>query len=74
MEPSELAARGCGGEPPRPQRIPTAAVHPWLNRFGRDLRVVLDNEIATRHVLASEVYRVPEAWLDDVLRVRMADL
>ena len=46
----------------------------WLNRLGADLRVVLENEVQTRRLLAREVHRVPEEWLDDVMRVRMSDL
>jgi hypothetical protein len=52
-------------DPPRSQ---------WFNRIPRDLHVVLQNELETRRFLAEEVYGVPDAWLDEVLRVRLADL
>ena len=44
----------------------------WLRRLGAGLRVVLENEMETRRLLAREVYWVPEEWLDDVTRVRMS--
>ena len=46
----------------------------WLRRLGTDLRIVLENEVETRRLLARVVYRVPEEWLDDVLRVRLSDV
>jgi hypothetical protein len=57
-----------------PDARPEGAGHHWRSRFDRDARVVLANEIETRRLLARQVYRVPDEWLDEVLRVRMADL
>lgn len=45
-----------------------------LERFRDDLRLVLRNEEATRRLLADDVYRVPDEWLDDLLRVRLEEL
>ena len=45
-----------------------------LNRLGLDLKLLLHNERETRRFLAREVYGVPDELLDDVLRVRLADL
>jgi hypothetical protein len=45
-----------------------------LERFRDDLRLVLRNEEATRRLLAEEVYRVPDEWLDELLRVRLEEL
>jgi hypothetical protein len=44
-----------------------------LRLFGWELCLVSPNERATRALLA-EVYRVPPEWLDDVIRVRLANL
>lgn len=38
------------------------------------LRQVADNEVKTREFLAREVYGVPDSLLDDMLRIRFADL
>jgi hypothetical protein len=43
-------------------------------RRGRSSQLGVLDELATRRLLAEEVYRVPHAWLDEVLRVRLADL
>jgi hypothetical protein len=45
-----------------------------LERLGRMLREVAHNEAETRRFLAEEVYDVPDVLLDDLLRVRLADL
>jgi hypothetical protein len=45
----------------------------WLFSLRTDARLRVRNEEETRRFLAQEVYRVPAEWLDDVLRVRMAE-
>lgn len=45
-----------------------------LERLGSLLRQVARNETETRRFLAHEVYGVPDDVLDDLLRVRLADL
>ncbi len=45
-----------------------------LERLGSLLRQVAHNEADTRRFLAEEVYGVPDPLLDDLLRVRLADL
>lgn len=45
-----------------------------LERLGALLRQVAGNETETRRFLADEVYGVPDALLDDLVRVRLADL
>lgn len=45
-----------------------------LERLGGLLRQVARNETETRRFLADEVYGVPDAALDDLLRARLADL
>lgn len=45
-----------------------------LERLTRMLRQVAHNEAETRRFLADEVYGVPDDLLDDLLRVRLADL
>jgi hypothetical protein len=45
-----------------------------IERLNEMLRQVTHNEQATRRFLAEEVYGVPDELLDDLLRVRMADL
>jgi hypothetical protein len=57
-----------------PGARPEGASRSWRSRFGQDARALLANEIQTRLLLARQVYRVPDEWLDEVLRVRMADL
>ena len=43
-------------------------------RLGGMLRQVARNEEETRRFLAAEVYGVPDDLLDDLVRVRLADL
>ena len=45
-----------------------------LERLSDLLRQVTHNEAQTRRFLADEVYGVPDALLDDLVRVRLADL
>ena len=45
-----------------------------LERLGGLLRQVAHNETETRRFLSTEVYGVPDDALDDLLRVRLADL
>lgn len=45
-----------------------------LERLAAMLHEVARNEAATRRFLAEEVYGVPDALLDDLLRVRLGDL
>jgi 8-oxo-dGTP pyrophosphatase MutT (NUDIX family) len=45
-----------------------------LERLGDLLRQVARNETETRRFLAEEVYGVPDPLLDDLLRVRLAEL
>lgn len=45
-----------------------------LERLGSALREVARNEAETRRFLAEEVYGVPDELLDDMVRVRLADL
>ena len=45
-----------------------------LERLGELLHQVAVNEAATRRFLAEEVYDVPDTLLDDLVRVRLADL
>jgi len=45
-----------------------------LERLGSALREVARNETETRRFLAEEVYGVPDELLDDMVRVRLADL
>lgn len=45
-----------------------------LEQLGSLLRQVAHNEEQTRRFLANEVYDVPDALLDDLLRVRLAEL
>jgi hypothetical protein len=58
------------------QRLAEAArrVGVPLERLGRMLREVARNEAETRRFLSEEVYDVPDELLDDLLRVRLADL
>ena len=57
------------------QRLVNAAKRIGLtaDRLGDLLRQVATNESETRAFL-SEIYGVPDALLDDMLRIRMADL
>ncbi|MEW5928980.1 MAG: hypothetical protein AB1941_16085 [Gemmatimonadota bacterium] len=45
-----------------------------LEQLGSALREVARNETETRRFLADEVYGVPDELLDDMVRVRLADL
>ncbi|HEX8276707.1 MAG TPA: hypothetical protein VF615_28975 [Longimicrobiaceae bacterium] len=45
-----------------------------LDQLGSALREVARNETETRRFLADEVYGVPDELLDDMVRVRLADL
>ena len=45
-----------------------------LERLSSLLRQVAHNETETRRFLAQEVYGVPDPLLDDLVRVRLADL
>lgn len=45
-----------------------------LERLSSLLRQVAHNEAETRRFLSEEVYGVPDPLLDDLLRVRLADL
>ena len=45
-----------------------------LERLSSMLRQVAHNEAETRRFLSEEVYGVPDPLLDDLLRVRLADL
>ena len=45
-----------------------------LEHLAGMLQKVASNEDETRRFLAGEVYGVPDALLDDLLRVRMKDL
>jgi 8-oxo-dGTP pyrophosphatase MutT (NUDIX family) len=69
--PDEQAARREAYE-----RLSAAArrVGLSLERLSDVLRQVTRNETETRRFLADEVYGVPDALLDDLLRVRLADL
>lgn len=69
--PEEVEARRLAHE-----RLSAAA-----RRVGLPLQTLHDllaqvahNETATRRFLADEVYGVPDALLDDLVRVRLADL
>jgi 8-oxo-dGTP pyrophosphatase MutT (NUDIX family) len=69
--PDEQAARREAYE-----RLSAAARRVGLSieRLSDLLRQVTHNETETRRFLADEVYGVPDPLLDDLLRVRMADL
>lgn len=58
------------------QRLVDAARRVGLpaDRLGQLLRQVASNEQETRRFLSEEVYGVPDDLLDDLLRVRLADL
>jgi 8-oxo-dGTP pyrophosphatase MutT (NUDIX family) len=45
-----------------------------LETLGRLLRALLQSEVETRRFLAEEVYGVPDHALDDLLRIRLAEL
>jgi hypothetical protein len=65
-------ASGADGAAPRRARTARARWVVW-NR-DRGVRAALEAEIATRALLARAVYGVPDEWLDDVVRVRLARL
>jgi 8-oxo-dGTP pyrophosphatase MutT (NUDIX family) len=69
--PDEQAARREAYE-----RLSAAArrVGMSLERLSDVLRQVAHNETETRRFLSQEVYGVPDTLLDDLLRVRIADL
>jgi 8-oxo-dGTP pyrophosphatase MutT (NUDIX family) len=69
--PDEQAARREAYE-----RLSAAArrVGLSLERLSDVLRQVTRNETETRRFLSEEVYGVPDTLLDDLLRVRLADL
>jgi 8-oxo-dGTP pyrophosphatase MutT (NUDIX family) len=69
--PDEQAARREAYE-----RLSAAArrVGVSLDRLSDMLRQVTHNEAETRRFLADEVYGVPDSLLDDMVRVRLADL
>lgn len=69
--PDEQAARRQAYE-----RLSAAARRVGLSmeRLSDVLRQVAHNEEETRRFLADEVYGVPDTLLDDLLRVRLADL
>lgn len=69
--PDEQAARREAYE-----RLSAAArrVGLSLERLSGLLRQVAANEAETRRFLSREVYGVPDDMLDELLRVRMADL
>ncbi len=58
------------------QRLVNAARRVGLpvERLGQLLRQVASNEQETRRFLAEEVYGVPDHALDDLLRLRLAEL
>ncbi len=58
------------------QRLVNAARRVGLpvERLASALREVARSETETRRFLAEEVYGVPDALLDDMVRVRLADL
>jgi hypothetical protein len=60
--------------PPFPTEADIPAMRIWLRRSRSSLHLQIQNEVETRRFLAEEVYRVPDAFLDDVIRIRMADL
>jgi len=45
-----------------------------LERLAQLLHTVARNEAETRAFLAAEVYGVPDEWLDELLRARLAAL
>lgn len=69
--PEEQAARRAAY-----QRLVDAArrVGMPLDRLARAIGEVANNEVETRRFLTEEVYGVPDDLLDDLVRVRLADL
>lgn len=45
-----------------------------ISRFAADVRALIQNGVQTRRILSEQVYRIPDSWLDEVVRVRMRDL
>jgi hypothetical protein len=60
--------------PPLPSEAQIPATGGWPRRRRSSPHLQVQNEVETRRLLAEEVYRVPDVLLDDVIRVRMADL
>jgi hypothetical protein len=67
----EREARWPWWRPPEPDEL---AFRDGGTRFFARVRLPKDNAACTRVLLARDVYRIPEAWLDEVVRVRLADL
>jgi hypothetical protein len=67
----EREARWPWWRPPEPDAL---AFRDGGTRFFARVRLPKDNVACTRVLLARDVYRIPEAWLDEVVRVRLADL
>lgn len=69
--PEEQAARRAAYE-----RLASAArrVGMPLGQLRGALRQVMQNEAETRRFLADEVYHVSDDLLDDLVRIRLADL
>ena len=69
--PEEQAARRAAYE-----RLASAArrVGMPLGQLQGALRQVMQNEAETRRFLAEEVYHVSDDLLDDLVRIRLADL
>lgn len=72
MYPWESA--GDEGEANGWLRLPAPKSEPGSRLFGCEVAAVPTSEAATRELLATQVYRVPDEWLDEVIRVRTADL
>jgi hypothetical protein len=60
--------------PPFPSEADIPAMRVWPRRRRSSPHLQIHNGVETRRFLAEEVYRVPDAFLDDVIRIRMADL
>jgi hypothetical protein len=58
----------------RPPEPDEPAIREGGTRFFGRTRLPKDSVACTRELLARDVYRIPEAWLDEVVRVRLADL
>lgn len=78
MEPWESEDRDWREGLPWPQwmrpRDASSGADPGRKRGAGDTRDRVTDESDTRRFLALEVYRVPEAWVDEVVRVCLADL
>jgi hypothetical protein len=64
-------ARWPWWRPPEPNE---PAFREGATRFFDRVHLLKDNVARTRELLARDVYQIPEAWLDEVIRVRLADL